>query len=480
MALSEFNNASLAVTYNLDESFDTDRFIKMRLRVCHDGVNPNGSNFNIDDMNAAKETLKNIPILASVDFDEDGQPQFGNHDISIEKDKVNEGEYRMIYEEVPIGVIPETNNYEVAEYDGKNYVYVDGYIWRGYSNYAEDIVKRDKNIKLSMEIDINEFTFNAAKKIYNITDYKYTGITFLNNNLGTGMKNAMGTTETFEAKNDINEKMLIIMQELNDTLVAFNKKNTEEGGKEIMDENIVTNATPEEQPAAPAENFEGEPAAPETPASVESGAPANDKFVKTFELSHEDIRCSLYALLESIETENDDAYFIEAVYDTCFDYSSWRSNSMYRQKYTKNGENIAFEGDPYEVFVEKLTADEKAALDIMRANYESMQAEVTSLRDYKAKIEAEFALAEKQEIIDKWSENLKDIAEFEALKDKLGNYSKEELEKECKCIFADAKANFTFSAKPKDDGVIRISITENDSVSDSPYGDLFEMYGTKQ
>lgn len=479
MALSELNNVSLAVTYDLDESFDTDRFIKMRLRVCHDGINPNGSNFNVNDMNSAKDTLKNIPILANVEFDENGQPQFGSHDMSIEKDKVNEGEYRMVYKEVPIGVIPETNNYEVAEYDGKNYVFVDGYVWRGYSNYAEDIIERDKNIKLSMEISVNEFTFNAAKKIYNITDYKYTGITFLNNELGTGMKNAMGTTGTFAEKDNINEKMLIIMQELNETLVAFNKKNTEEGGKKQMDENIVTNVTPEEQPAAPAENFEGEPAAPETPASVESGAPANDKFVKTFELSHEDIRCGLYALLANIETEKDDDYFIDAVYDTCFDYISWRSNTVYRQKYTKDGENVAFEGDPYEIFVEKLTADEKTALDTMRSNYESMQTEVTSLRDYKAKIEAEFALAEKQEIIDKWTENLKDSAEFATLKDKLNEYSKEDLERECKCIFADAKASFTFSAKPKDDGVVRIPIVEKDSVPSSPYGDLFDLYGTK-
>lgn len=246
-----------------------------------------------------------------------------------------------------------------------------------------------------------------------------------------------------------------------------------------MDENIVTNATPEEQPAAPAENFEGEPAAPEIPASVESGAPANDKFVKTFELSHDDVRCALYALLEPIETENNDWYYIDAVYDTYFDYASWSGNSLYRQKYTKNGENITFEGDPYEVFVEKLTSDEKAALDTMRANYESMQTEVASLRDYKAKVESECALAEKQEIIDKWSENLKDSAEFAALKDKLNEYSKEDLERECKCIFADAKASFTFSAKPKDDGVVRIPIVEKDSVPSSPYGDLFDLYGTK-
>lgn len=476
MALSELNSVSLATTYDLDETFDSNRFIKMRLRVCHDGVNPNGSNFDIDDMNAAKDTLKNIPILANVEFDEDGQPQFGSHDMSIEKDQVNDGKYRLVYKEVPIGVIPETNNYEVAEYDGKNYVFVDGYVWRGYSNYAEDIIERDKNIKLSMEISVNEFTFNAAKKIYNITDYKYTGITFLNNDLGTGMKKAMATTETFEEKNDINEKMLIIMQELNETLVAFNKKNTEEGGKEQMDENIVT-PVPEE-PVAPTENFENQPMADTAPASAENETPVVSKFVKIFELSHDDVRCALYALLEPIEADNNDWYYIESVYDTYFDYVSWSDNSMHRQGYTRNGDDVAFSGDVQGIFVEKLTADEKAALDTMRSEYSVMRSELSELKEYKSKVENEFALAEKQAVIDKWSENLKDVAEFEALKDKLGEFTKDDLEKECKCIFADAKANFTFAAKSKDDSVIRIPIaTEEESTSVSPYGDLFEMYG---
>lgn len=479
MALSELNSVSLATTYDLDESFDSNRFIKMRLRVCHDGVNPNGSNFDINDMNAAKDTLKNIPILANVEFDEDGQPQFGSHDMSIEKDQVNNGEYRLVYKEVPIGVIPETNNYEVAEYDGKNYVYVDGYVWRGYSNYAEDIIERDKNIKLSMEISVNEFTFNAAKKIYNITDYKYTGITFLNNDLGTGMKNAMATTETFDEKNDINEKMLIIMQELNDALVTFNKKNTEEGGKKDMEDNNVTPVPTE--PAATMSNFDGAPIVEATPTSPENDAPtpANDKFVKKFELSHDDVRCALYALLEPVETENNDWYYIESVYDTYFDYVSWNDSSMHRQDYTKDGENIAFDGEVQDIFVEKLTSNEKAALDAMRSNFVTMQNELSELKEYKLNIEKEFALAEKQEIISKWSENLKDVAEFEALKDKIEDYSKEDLERECKCIFADTKATFTFAAKAKDDSVVRIPVVEKETTPDSPYGNLFEMYGNK-
>jgi hypothetical protein len=100
--VKELQNISLATTYEIDDSFDSDKFIKMRLRVCHDGVNPNRSSFKVEDMEAAKDSIKNIPILANVIFDEENQPQFGGHDMVIEEDKVNEGEYRVIYKETPI------------------------------------------------------------------------------------------------------------------------------------------------------------------------------------------------------------------------------------------------------------------------------------------------------------------------------------------------------------------------------------------
>lgn len=483
MGLSELNNVSLAVTYDLDNTFDESRFIKMRLRVCHDGINPNGSNFNVDDMNAAKDTLKNIPILANVVFDEDGQPQFGSHDMAIEKDKVHEGEYRMVYKEVPIGLIPEINNYEVAEYDGRNYVYVDGYVWRKYSNYAEDIIERDKNIKLSMEIDVNEFTFNAAKKVYNITDYKYTAITFLNNDLGTGMKKAMATTETFENK-DADNEMLIIMQELKEALVTFNKKNTEEGGianKMENTENIITEAvTDSETPVETSETPAEDAVITETPDSevpAETVEAETAKFVKSFELSHEDVRCGLYALLAQKEAETNDWYYIQAVYDDYFVYSSETERKLFKQEFTKENDNIAFNGDPVEVYMSILTAEEKSAIEALRANYSAMETELGELKAYKENVEKNTVLSEKNGILDKWTENLKGDAKFEALKDSLDNYSVEELERECKCIFADAKANFTFAAKPKDDSVVRIAVTDEKSVPASPYGDLFEKYG---
>ena len=159
--IKELQNVSLATTYEIDNSFDSDRFIKMRLRICHDGINPNSSFFEVENMEKAKDSIVNIPILANVIFDENNVPQFGSHDMDIEESKIAEGEYKLIYKETPIGLIPSDCNYTIEEFNDKNYVFADGYIWKSYSNYAEDIIERDKDIKLSMEILVDSFEYNS-------------------------------------------------------------------------------------------------------------------------------------------------------------------------------------------------------------------------------------------------------------------------------------------------------------------------------
>jgi len=237
--IKELQHLSLATTYEVDNAFDSDKFIKMKLRVCHDGINPNNSAFALGDMEKAKDSIVNIPILANVIFDEEDNPQFGGHDMEIEENKTSEGEYKLIYKETPIGLVPESCNYTIDKFNDKNYVFVDCYIWKEYSNYAQDIVERDKDIKLSMEIMIDGYSFNSKDQIYNITDYRYQGITFLNKDFGTGMENALATTEQFSEDNS-KDKFIMMMQELKNTLCQhnINNTNTEEGGKELVDKKL--------------------------------------------------------------------------------------------------------------------------------------------------------------------------------------------------------------------------------------------------
>lgn len=478
--VQELQHVSLATTYEVDNTFDSDKFIKMRLRVCHDGVNPNSSNFEVADMEKAQDTIKNIPILANVIFDDENQPQFGGHDMAIEEDKCNEGEYRLVYKETPIGIVPESCNHTIEMFNDKNYVFVDAYIWKGYSNYAQDIIERDNDIKLSMEIKVDEYSYNAKKKCYNITDYRYTGITFLNKDFGTGMKDALATTGTFEENSK--EKFIMMMEELKDTLSTYNiNKNNKEGGVcleekiailekynltvESIDFSIEDISLEEIEEKAKA-LFEANKAEKvdesetnkdkETFEEKKEENIAEEKFVKSFELSHSDIRYALYNLLSPVENEDNEWYFIDQVYDTRFEYMNWEGTKIYRQGYVKDGDNVSFEGDRVELFQEKLTKEEKDALDKMRGdfaqlecNYNKLKEENDSLKEFKLAKEN----ADKEEVFAKF-EGLteEDIAE---IKEKISEYTLETLEEKLFALWGKKKMELekgkNFSKKEKQD-----------------------------
>lgn len=480
--LKELQHLSLATTYEIDEDFDSDKFIKMRLRVCHDGVNPNRSNFVVSDMESARDSIKNIPILAHVIFDEDDQPQFGGHDMVLEPHKMRDGEYKLIYKEVPIGVVPETCNHTIEEYDGKNYVYCDAYIWREYSNYAEDIIERDKEIKLSMEIIVDAYSYNAKENVYNITDYRYQGITFLNKDFGTGMKNALATTETFD---DHREKFVLMMQELKSVLAD----STDKGGS-IVDEKVKALL---EQYGLSFEDLSfsiedlsieeiEQKLKDEYDTNNDDDDDTNDdnepkKFVKSFELSHEDIRRALYQLLEIVEEEDNEWYYIDRVYDNYFEYQGMVNGKIYRQNYIKDDENVAFEGERVELFQERLTKEEKDALDEMRSNYSALKQENEQLKQFQATKLAEERKQAEDELFAQFDEQLAGNEEYEQLKQKASEYELGQLEKEVAFILVKNSTSFKFTAKQptkKDKVKIELSKSQDDEVGE--FDDLFQKY----
>ena len=207
------------------------------------------------------------------------------------------------------------------------------------------------------------------------------------------------------------------------------KKRCEEESVEVTEENTNTDNTEE------AETFE------ETK-EVE-------KFSKTFELSHEDIRCALYELLMPYEEADNDYYWIVEVYDDHFVYEGYMGN-YWGQKYTKNGDTVAFEGERYELYLEFLTSSQKAELDRMRSNYSSIEAE---LNKYK---EAE-AYADKMTVFEDESySNYLETDEFKDLmsEETVKKFTKEELQEKADAALGKlVKKNktFAFSAEKKDE-----------------------------
>lgn len=200
-----------------------------------------------------------------------------------------------------------------------------------------------------------------------------------------------------------------------------------------------------------------------------------EDMVRTFTVSHEDIRYALYNLLDTVSMDDNDWYCITSVFDDYFVYESWNGGKIFGQKYTKENDNVAFEGDRYELFREYITADEKVQLDDMRSNYSSI---VEELNTYKS---AE-VYADKMTVFDDeaYADYL-ETDEFKALMsdESVNQYSKEELAEKADATLGKlVKKNktFSFASTETKKRVNRVAFNAEKETEDTykPYGDLFD------
>lgn len=177
--------------YQVEQNYDMESFIKTRILVAHTGINHNGSSFSLESFENAKATIMNKPLLARVVEVGENQYDFNGHDIDWHWDEEKQ-EWNYRYLEQPIGVIPETNDYEIVEFDNREYVAVTGYVWRGYSNLAEKIIEQRGEVEVSMEIDFadEDVHYDEERGVYNINNFRYKGVTFLGAHVQPGMEKA--------------------------------------------------------------------------------------------------------------------------------------------------------------------------------------------------------------------------------------------------------------------------------------------------
>ena len=200
-----------------------------------------------------------------------------------------------------------------------------------------------------------------------------------------------------------------------------------------------------------------------------------EDMVRTFTVSHEDIRYALYNLLDTVSMDDNDWYCITSVFDDYFVYESWNGGKIFGQKYTKENDNVAFDGDRYELFREYITADEKAQLDDMRSNYSSI---VEELNTYKS---AE-VYADKMTVFeDEAYADYLETDEFKALMsdESVNQYSKEELAEKADATLGKlVKKNktFSFASTETKKRVNRVAFNAEKQTEETykPYGDLFD------
>lgn len=525
---------------NFDESDkNKDGLLPVHLQSCHTDLNVNGSNIESSVMEAALPSFSNRPILGYIhkvttDENPEGQWEFYSHNMHEDEN----GD--VVYDEYPIGIIPESCNAQLV-YDKekkKTYCEVDGYIFEEYSKAAE-ILQREEECSVSVELSIRELSYDAKQKFLNIEDFWFSGVTILGktpkgNEVKPGMTGSNIKLADFSSKNnslfeDYESKMVELQARIENLETAcFNKEQNssvhtlskEGGNKESMTkfeellakynktvEDVTfdySELSDEELEAKFAEvfgednNTDGDNSGDNTanePSNDNEGDGENttepegttdgdnegegqnfENMTKTFEISHDDIRYALYNLLSSYEDADNEWYYITGVYDSYFVYESWDGGKIYGQKYTKDNDNVSFDGERYNLHKEYLTDSEYTEIQDMRSNYSSV---VEELNTYKS---AE-VFADKMTVFDDeaYSEYL-DTDEFKALmsEDSVNKYSKEELSEKADATLGKlVKKNKTFSfagETPQKKHVSRVAFNAEKETEDTykPYGDLFD------
>ena len=132
----------------------------------------------------------------------------------------------------------------------------------------------------------------------------------------------------------------------------------------------------------------------------------------------------------------------------------WCTDKIYRQNYTKDGDNVAFDGERIELFRELLTASEKAELESMRSNYAALKEfkEIAEKNELHAQKEAIINADNYSVLTEKDSEGNYVNTDFAELVKTMDNYSVEDFETKVKVMHSDymsAHANFSSTGTKK-------------------------------
>lgn len=224
--------------YEKDKSMQGLLFTK--LKVCHTLLNRNGSYISEENMTKNMPSLKYRPVLAYIHQLDSGEYDFHGHDIEEYEDE--NGDIKYEYLERQVGNFTADNPY--LEYDkkmDKTYVITTAVIPEEYTMAAE-IIKRKNGTKVSCELCIEAFSYNAKEHYLDLEDFYFSGVTLLGKNkdgsdIEEGMLGSRLDIYDFSTeKNSVtahvaeNQKLIETLEKLNTTLSNFTIQNNQKGG----------------------------------------------------------------------------------------------------------------------------------------------------------------------------------------------------------------------------------------------------------
>lgn len=469
----------IPATFEAEEETDDNHrgMQKVKIRMFHTGLNRNGSYVSKEAAESAMQTIADRPVLAAIHQLDDGTWDFEGHEMVVAENE--DGEPEIEYIEKQVGSFSsEPAFWEHDDENDKDFVTAYAYISEEYTK-AVDIIKRKGGTKNSVELSIEELSYNVKDKYLDLQKFYVSASTLLGSKsdgrqIEEGMKGSKAELVDFSVENNsLTQKMIESLDKLNTALDSFNKENSQKGGNPTMFDSLLekygktveditfdyAELTDEELEAKFAEVFGSEPTGTE-----ETSEPEN--FEITFSISHEDTRVALYGLIQAQQDADNDWYYICQVYDDHFIYESMMNGSYFGQKYSVENDEVSLNGDRYTVHAEFVTDDEFAALNEMRANYSSIKEE---LDKYKAE-------PQKMEVLESNDYSLiAEAEEFVELK-KVENHfdlSIDEVKNKANEILLDYAKSQKFNLNPKSEETPKKTLIKP-AVKQSRYGDLFK------
>jgi len=485
----------------------SDGLMPVKLKSCHTGKNRNQSGISDETMNLYKNSFQGRPILGAIYKTDTGEYEFRGHDMEFVEDGDN---IDVNYIEQPIGVISQTVEpyLEFDENEKKNFLMVEGTIFTDYSKAAE-ILNRRKTCKCSVEIAVEEMSYNCDEDYLSIDKFHFIGVTILGyqqdgvTEIQEGMAGSKITIEDFSAQHNsmfseaYQEKLIETLDKLNTTLSNLST-DTQKGGSEmnkleelmakynitVEDITFETEGLSDEELEAKFAEVFGEQSTSDDGAGENpdgdggegstgelEGEGEGEKFSKTFsvQISHEDIAYALYNLIAKYEEEDNDYYYIKNVYDNYFYMQGWYNNKIYKVDYSIDGQNVALSGERQEMFELIVSESEKLSIEKMREEYDA-------LKEFKDSYDAEQLNAAKEAVLnsDEYAV-ISETEEFNELVSQACNFSVDELKIKADLIFAAiAKKQFVVGGEKKNHSVsINLNAVSSDD-DNKPYGDLFD------
>lgn len=437
----------------------------------HTLKNANKSNVTEEAANKAMKKMAYKPVLANF-ATIDGVEDFTSHDMELDENG------NIIYIEKQVGAFTADEPELVDDPDGteRKFVKARVAIPKDYT-HAYDIIKRKGGTKVSVELGINQMSYDSKTDTLNFEDIEVLGLTLLGTDPDTGeeikegMKGAKLLTDFCDndyanktaniALSKQNNKLIYELKQLLNKYSEGKEENTKVDNEDINKTtpiatngegatNPVPTSTNGEEgttttPIQQSEDTEGGNAIPAEPVPNFSATVNVGEKSYTFSTSLNDTLSALWNLVNDTYGETDNDYYTVDAYpdDKQVIFVSWYSNAAYRQSYEETDGTFRLVGDRVAVHKIYVTDDEEKKLNDMKSNYSSI---VDKLQKYEDE-------PKKLEILNSESySDIANLAEFAELKQEKNHFdlSVEDVTNKADAILLKAAKSHTFSALPSE------------------------------